>query len=209
MRLWQRIPLAYLVASGSVVGPGLVGAELARAWGIWPALDPWHAVGALWLLVVGGPSMGWASGFLGRALGLPAIPAVEVLGLRRIPIFGHVPILQNVLAETGTLRLRRHTLATVDVADRLAFHLGQTVVGEYTMRHFLARAWQRQDIGEDGLSRTWWVGGGRIERPEYEAILSTLAAHGFVKGRRQGASGRLAFPPHTILSEFRHRYGIG
>jgi hypothetical protein len=207
MRAWQKILLAYGCASASTVGPGWVTAELLRAWQVWPNLAPWHAVGALWLLVVGTPSMAWASGYLSKALGVPEPVTVHVKNLRRIPILSDLPVFADVLALAAPLRLSRHT-PTIDFADRLAFQLGATVISERTLRHFLARSWVRQQQGEDGLSRSFWVDSGRIERSEYNAVVAALVAHKAVGGRRQGASGRLLDPPDVLLGGLRSLYGL-
>jgi hypothetical protein len=187
----------YLIATGACVLPGMILFEIANEYF---AIDIplWHAIGLLWLLVVGLPSMAASANEVAKVLGKKEQPWVAGNQIRRIPVFGDI------------VRLNRRPSFTVDVADRLTFGLGKIIITESVMRHFLVRSWARQQIGHNGLSRLWWVEeGGRIERDEYEAIIRVLIAHGYIEKRQQGHSGKLTTEPVKIFSELKHMYGDG
>jgi hypothetical protein len=194
----KRAIATYLIATGACIIPSVIIMEIANELLVID-IPVWHAIGALWLLVVGLPSMAASASEVARVLGRKDRPWVTGSNMRHIPVFGDVAAFLN-----------RRSGVTIDVADRLTFGLGQVVVSEGTMRHFLVRAWSRQQAGHNGLSRLWWVEEGRhIDRTEYEAIVQVLLAHGYIERRQQGHSGRLTTGPMRIFTELKHAYGDG
>lgn len=191
----------YIIATGACIFPGMILFEIANEY---LAIDVplWHAIGALWLLVVGLPSMTASASEVARVLGQREQPWVAGSKVRKIPIFSQL--------FGDIVQLNRRPGFTVDIADRLTFGLGRVVITENTMRHFLVRSWTRQIAGHNGLSRLWWVeDGGYIAREEYEAIIRVLLAHGYIKRRQQGKSGELTTEPIRIFTELRHMYAEG
>lgn len=196
----KRAVTAYVLASGAVALP----AAFVTWWPRW-VLDwqtaPFHFIyPPIWMFVVGLPSM-WAAGDeVARVLGKKPKLEVATTNQRRVPIFTEaVGILPWAIPAPQT--------PTVDIADEFCFSFDGTTVYSNELQHFLYKAWRRQRRGNPPLSRNWWVKGGRIERCEYETIAMLLVTHNLLKNRRQGASGKLRFPPIKTMSELRHRYG--
>jgi len=188
----------YLIASGACVVPGMVIVALANELFLID-IPIWHAVGLLWLLVVGLPSMAASANEVARVLGKRESAWIGATQIRRIPVFGDV-------ARIG--KNPRTIKSTIPVAEGLIFGRGELTIPEERVRHFLVRSWVRQSGGSPyPLSRTWWVGERRMEREEYDVILEALLMHGFVRNRRRGASGKLVAPPQRIFIELKHTYG--
>jgi len=195
----RRAIALYLIASGACVIPGVVIVALASELFLID-IPIWHAVGLLWLLVVGLPSMTASAGEIARVLGKRESAWIGATQTRHIPVFGDI-------ARIG--KNPRIIKSTIPVAEGLVFGRGDLTIPEERVRHFLVRSWVRQSGGNPyPLSRTWWVDEGRrIDREEYNIILEALLLHGFIRGRRRGASGKLVAPPQRIFIELKHTYG--
>lgn len=199
-----RVAGAYLVAGASTIGPALVGSALARAW-FDVSISYWQAAGSLWLLAVGGPSVAWATNYLSRQLGVKTPVEVVVGGVRSVPIFGG-----SLLGDVVRLAVPRRQGAELQIPDGargLVFRGDGLKIEEPELRWWLLGCWRRQRRGESPLARTYWVDGGRVERPVYELCCDLLVSHDLIRGeRRQGSKNRLRYPPELTISELRFAY---
>lgn len=159
------------------------------------------AAAVLWAIVVGTPSMLWVSRELGRLLGNKAQPQVSIVGGHSIPVSG------ATLADSVKLALAHKPRQSMAVVDQLAFRCGPVVLSESEMDTFLRGAWRRQMHGAAPLSRRYWLARGRLDKQQYEAVVSVLVACNLIRGtRRQGSKNSLRWPPAQTMSELRHRY---
>jgi hypothetical protein len=86
-----------------------------------------------------------------------------------------------------------------------SFRVDETIIPSEVVNEFLVRSWSRQNGGKSGLSRNYWTSKRRppIDRLQYDAIILLLLESDLINGRRQGAAGKLIYPPKIAEAQLR------
>ena len=190
----KRVFSAYAIATALSVLPGLLFAELVNTLGF--VVQLWQPVAALWLLVVGLPSMLWSSQNLSRALGVK--PPVIVRRANRGVVAGGA----LASAARSIFNPAAPDPTTVIVPDECEIVIDGEAVPDQEIHGFLRRAWQRQQQGQAPFSRQYWRRYG-WERARYDGLIEALTACGVCTGRRPGKSGKMRMTPLSAMHRIR------
>jgi len=76
---------------------------------------------------------------------------------------------------------------------------------------FVKGAWRRQREGERPFSRGYWLERAPFygSRGRYDALVALLGEIGAVQDRKGRSSGRLMFPPKTVVRQIKRWYAPG
>ncbi|MDH3676129.1 MAG: hypothetical protein OES12_11590 [Anaerolineae bacterium] len=195
MKLLGKVTAAYLMASFTAISTavilGLVWQELNQT-----QQNLWLWIAVLWLMIVGVPSLIAASNYLLKLLGVKSTPFLGVARHRLIPVGLNADF---ALSVASVLTPTAQAATTVDIQE-LEIREGDLVISHEVLYGFLRQAWRLQRQHRDGLSRNWWVDHGKkLERREYDALITVLQRHGLIAGRTRGRSGKLVMPPLSTI----------
>lgn len=217
----KRTITAYVLASALCILPALVIVQLLRAWHI--NIPTWQAIATLWLLVIGLPSMRYASTKLSATLGHRPPPTLTISDSRQVhtsPLHSLADAIPTIFSQPSPIVPHSvrgappptpgfHVADTFTVTQRHG--TATTIIDMHLLHDFLRRSWRRQLLGETApLSRTWWVDRGRrITRDQYDLLISLLSQSHLLTGRtgQRGSSGRLRVNPDRTIRELQYRLG--
>ncbi len=182
--------------------------------------QPWLAVIGVWLLFVGAPSLVGASVALLDLLGIKvkwsrllqrrhgkAQSRLRPGNPRSIPVNGRLITLGYNAPAIPALSPPLQNNEAITVRE-VEIEAGECVISHERIAAFLRTSWARQRRGKWGVSRSWWVEQtGQFEREEYEVLVNTLVAHGIIRGRKTGYSGKLALSPALALHQLEQCLG--
>ena len=195
MKKLGSVLVAYIIASVMVVILAWVGKGIFEDVTGW-RMDTSRFIALVWLVIVGLPSGMAAAGYLLKQLGGRAWPGAWLgqAGSRMIPVGTQMAYNIPTVLNAANGRPDQVQIKQLEIRS------GPYVISHDVLTHFLRTAWSRQNRGEEGLSRPWWVERGKqLERGEYEAIIEVLTRAELIKGRTPGRSGKLVMPPASAL----------
>lgn len=200
----RRMATAYVGATVSTLGPAGVGSVLANAWFGW-SLNALEVMGILWLVVVGGPSMGWAATNLSKMLGIRPLPSLGVRSWREIPIGAGRSVSYGDVVRS-VFGAQKWSETTLEIPEEWAFLSGSFVFPEREVKPMLYLAWSRQRCGKGAFARRYWLSRPPFhgDRDMYDCWCDVCEAADLLRNRTDRHSGRLILSPVLALSALRH-----